>query len=284
MTFGGISRRGMLQVLAGGAVYAVAPAQATETRIARLIEDAKAWATVGQRIDFISRALLGTTYKGYTLVGGPEQAEKFVVRDDAFDCVTFCETVLAAALARDIGGFEQELRNIRYHNGVVSWRERNHYFFEWSRHNVENGLCRPITVDGSVTVNKTVFWHRDLGRRKFQMTAIPRAKFLAGRQQLASGDIVGFVTMRADLDYFHVGFVTFGNKGELMLRHASRSHHRVLDERMDAFTAFNRVRFVTLLRPLEPAAQPLVSSVKTDDTLVTNAIGNAGSAPAQGRP
>jgi len=280
MTFGAISRRGMLQVLAGGAVYAAMPAGAVESRIGKLIHDSKAWATVGQRIGFISRALLGTTYKGYTLVGGPERAERFVMRDDAFDCVTFCETVLAASLAHDIGDFEQALRNIRYHNGVVSWRARNHYYYEWSQHNVENKTCRPVALDGAITFNKTVYWHRDLGRRKFQMSVIPRAKFLAGRQQLATGDLVGFVTTRPNLDYFHIGFVAFGDKGELLLRHASRSRHRVLDESMESFTAYNRVRYVTLLRPQEPVTPSLAPSAKVDDAAITNSIGQAGAPPA----
>jgi hypothetical protein len=38
------------------------------------------------------------------------------------------------------------------------------------------------------------------------------------------------------------------------LRHAALSRHRVLDERMDGFVAQNRVRYVTLLRPEQPAA------------------------------
>jgi hypothetical protein len=243
----------MLQMLAGGAALAAAPSWAGEVRIARLIEDAKARATIAQRIDFISHALLGTTYKGYTLVGGPRRAEQFVLRDDAFDCVTFCETVLAAAIAHDMAEFERALRTIRYHNGTVSWRERNHYFFEWSQHNIENKTCRAIVMDGAVPLHKTVYWHRDLGRRTFVMRAIPRATFLANRQQLANGDIVGFVTQRPNLDYFHIGFVALSDNGELLLRHASRKHHRVLDERMDRFTAVNRVRYVTLLRPEEPA-------------------------------
>ena len=93
-------------------------------------------------IDFIAAALRGTRYRGYTLIGGPRRPEKFVVRDDAFDCVTFCETVLAAARASNLDEFETALRTIRYHNGVVAWRERNHYFFEWGQHNVENKTCR----------------------------------------------------------------------------------------------------------------------------------------------
>ena len=244
----------MLQILAGGAAFAVAPGEAGEARIGRLIGEAKALPTVAQRIDFISRALRGTAYQGYTLSGGPRRAERFVVRDDAFDCVTFCETVLAASIAHDVGEFEQVLRAIRYHNGVVSWRARNHYFFEWGRHNIENKTCRAIAMDGAVALDKTVYWHRDLGRRRFAMTVIPRATFLANRSQLANGDIVGFVTLRPNLDYFHIGFIAFGDNGELLLRHASRSRHRVLDERMERFAAINRVRYVTLLRPLEAKA------------------------------
>ncbi len=55
------------------------------------------------------------------------------------------------------------------------------------------------------------------------MTVIPRATLLANKRQLANGDIVGFVTRRPNLDYFHAGFVAFGDNGELLLRHASQS-------------------------------------------------------------
>lgn len=251
----GLSRRHILRILAGGAALAAGGSSlAGEARIGRLIGEAKQLPTIAQRIDFIASALRGTKYREYTLIGGPRRAEKFVVRDDAFDCVTFCETVLAAAIARDIGEFEPALREIRYHNGIVEWRERNHYFFEWSRHNIENKTCRAILLDGSVEIEKTVYWHRALGKRRFSMAVIPRATMLANKSKLANGDIVGFVTHRPNLDYFHVGFVAFGRDGELLLRHASQSRHRVLDERMDRFVAINRVRYVTLLRPEEPAA------------------------------
>ena len=250
------SRRHMLQILAGGAVLAAGcrPSLAGDARIGRLIGEAKALPTIAQRIDFISRALRGTAYREYTLIGGPKRAEKFVVRDDAFDCVTFCETVLAAANARDLGEFAQALRTIRYHNGKVTWRERNHYFFEWGQHNIENKTCRAIVLDGAVELIKTVSWHRELGRRRFAMTVIPRAALLASKAQLANGDIIGFVTPRPDMDFFHVGFVAIGGGGELLLRHASQSRHRVLDESLERFLATYRVRYVTLLRPQEAAA------------------------------
>jgi hypothetical protein len=251
-----LNRRDILQILAGGAAYAGLgePVGAGEARIAVLIEAAQVLPTVAQRIDFIASALRGATYRSYTLIGGPRQPEKFVARDDGFDCVTFCETVLAAATARDLGQFESNLRAVRYRNGVVAWRERNHYFFDWSQHNIENKTCRAIAMEGAVELEKSVYWHPELGRRRFFMSVIPRATLLANKSKLAAGDIIGFVTVRPNLDYFHVGFIAFGKTGELLLRHASLSRHRVLDERMDRFCAVNRVRYVTLLRAEEPTA------------------------------
>lgn len=244
------SRRRVLQLLAGGAACAVTPAFAGEARIDTLMAAARG--TISERIDFISRGLIGTAYRGFTLIGGPHAAEQFVMRDDCFDCVTFCETVLAAAIARTPAAFAPVLRAIRYHHGVVNWYARNHYFFEWSLHNTDNGTCRAVPMEGAVDIDKTVYWHKALGRRRFVISAIPRERFLANRHMLLPGDIVGFVTERPNLDYFHVGFVAFGADGEWLLRHAAKSRHRVLDESMERFVAHNRVRYVTLLRPLEP--------------------------------
>ena len=95
------NRRDILRLIAGGATLTagITRASATEARIGRLIDEAHTKGTISQRLDFISSALRGTRYQGYTLVGGPKRPEQFVVRDDAFDCVTFCEIVLAAARA-----------------------------------------------------------------------------------------------------------------------------------------------------------------------------------------
>jgi hypothetical protein len=250
------SRRNILQWLAGGAVWAfgAAPAFAGEKRIERLIHEARSLATMSQRIDFISAALRGTRYQGYTLIGGPRRPEQFVPRDDAFDCVTYCETVLAAARAQDIGTFENALQNIRYRHGLVNWYERNHYFFEWCERNVENKICRWLDMAGAVEITKTVDSQKGLSKRRFAMRVIPHAVFLANAGKLATGDIVGFVSRRPDLDYFHCGFVVAAPKGSLLLRHAAESRHHVLDERMDRFLARYSVRYVTVLRPEELAA------------------------------
>ena len=204
-------------------------------------------------MDFISRALLGVRYQANTLIGGPRRPERFVVRDDAFDCVTFCEFVLAAAIARDYREFETVLRTIRYEHGKVVWAERNHYFAEWCRRAVENGICGPVAMADAVTIDKTVHWGNQ-GLRQVSIAGIPSASLLASGELLANGDIIGFLSRRPNLDFFHTGLVIFEDDGALMLRSAAQSRRRVVDEPLARFLAANNVQHVTLLRALEKPA------------------------------
>jgi hypothetical protein len=251
-----VSRRHFFFLIGGGAVLAAGTRSvaAAETRIGRLIVESRGKGTISQKIDFISSALRGTRYQSDTLIGGPWRSEKFVVRDDAFDCVTFCETVLAASIATNRSEFDSVLRTVRYHNGIVAWGERNHYFFEWCQHNVENNTCRWIPIVGAVDIEKTVDSQKGISKRRFAMRVIPSSVFLANRNKLERGDIVGFVSRQPNLDFFHTGFIAFGKTGALLLRHASKSRHRVLDERIEQFVTANGVRYVSLLRPQEPRA------------------------------
>ena len=240
-----------LPFLAGGSLARARDGQT----IARLIAESRKEPLISQRIEFISRSLLGVRYQSNTLIGGPRSKEVFVVRDDAFDCVTFCEVVLSAASARDLKEFEAALLRIRYENGQVKWEERNHYFGQWSQRAIENKICKPVLMEPSITIDKTVNW-KNLGKRQVSLVGIPRATLLANRNLLVSGDVIGFVSKRSSLDFYHTGLVAFGKGGELLLRHASRSRRRILDERMDAFVAFNRVQYVSLLRAADPEPAP----------------------------
>ena len=262
------SRRGLLKLLASLPLLAAGGGHGVAeiaSRLGRLIEEAQAHSAIAQRIQHISRALLGTKYAAHTLIGGPKRPEVFVVREDAFDCVTYCEVVLAAALARDLTGFAPALRQIRYHRGDVGWRERNHYFADWCERNVANKLCRFVTIDGMTTISKASNSEPAFGRREWTLEVIPHAVLLSSSWLLEPGDIVGFVSRRANLDYSHTGFVTFGmDRSELLLRHASSTRRRVIDEKMERFIATNGVRYVTVLRPQErPAPQNSSRNIPT---------------------
>jgi hypothetical protein len=236
-------------MLAAGAAFAATKSALIE----RLIGESQTLPSVSRRMDFISGRLLGIRYQADTLIGGPNHPEKFVVRDDAFDCVTFCEVVLAAAIAHNLEEFETSLRRIRYDHGTVQYDHRNHYFADWCKRNIENGICRPVAIEPSVVIDKTVTWHREFGRHQVSMVAISKETLLASAKLLAPGDIIGFASRRAGLDYYHTGLVAFGRNGELLLRNASQSRGRVVEDKMALFVTANPVKFVTLLRAAESA-------------------------------
>jgi hypothetical protein len=248
------TRRHVLGLMAGSPLLAVqghAALAAKTALIERLIQEARPLPSVSQRIDFISGKLLGVRYQADTLIGGPKHQERFVVRDDAFDCVTFCEVVLAAAIARDLEEFETSLRRIRYDHGNVQYDQRNHYFADWCKRNIDNGICRPVAIEPSIVIDKIVTWHREFGRRQVSIVAVSKETLLQKAKLLAPGDIIGFTSRRADLDFFHTGIIAFGKSGELLLRNASQSRGRVMDDRMTTFVTVNPVTYVTLLRAAE---------------------------------
>jgi hypothetical protein len=248
------TRRHILRLMAGVPLLAAGADLAWAAKAAlieRLIEEARALPKISQRVDFISGKLLGIRYHANTLIGGPKHPERFVVRDDAIDCVTFCEVVLAAAIARDLGEFETSLRRIRYDHGNVQYDRRNHYFADWCKRNVENGICQPVAIEPSVVIDKTVTWHREFGKRQVSMVAVAKSTLMDNAKVLAAGDIIGFTSRRANLDFFHTGLIAFGKGGELLLRHASQSRGRAVEEKMAAFVTANPVKYVTLLRAAE---------------------------------
>ncbi|WP_229266491.1 N-acetylmuramoyl-L-alanine amidase-like domain-containing protein [Leptospira sp. severe_002] len=250
-----IARRHLLKLLAAAPLSAASgEAWSAIPRVTRLMEDAKPLPKISERIDFIARGLMGTRYQGYTLIGSATKPEEMVVRDDAFDCVTFCEVVLAAAAARNRAEFEPELKKIRYLDGKVDWRARNHYWADWCQRNIDNKSCRPVMIGEPLKVFKDVNSEPAVGRRKFVLETIPGERLVANAKLLSPGDIVGFVSRRPDLDYFHTGFIAFGKRGELLARHASRSHRRVVEERIEDFMTANGTRSVTILRPAETTA------------------------------
>ena len=247
------TRRMFLRLLAGAPLIAASMrSEAREPVIPRLIRQARAHKNVSDRIEFISRALLGTPYQANTLIGGPRQKEQFVLRDDAFDCVTYCEAVLAAANVNDYSQYQELLRRIRYVQGEVRWPERNHDFAQWSRRSVENKICRPVVIAPAATVEKTLNGD-GLGTRRYAISAVATPALMTNRKILQAGDVIGFVSRRSELDFFHTGFIAFDRRGALMLRHASRTRGKVVDDDMASFVAATGVKYVTLLRAEEMA-------------------------------
>jgi hypothetical protein len=158
-----------------------------------------------------------------------------LIRFDAFDCVTFVETVLA-------DGDLDKLNAIRYKNGQIDFIKRNHFIeLDWLRNNnnlVENvsnqyGKIKIRTttinkqnwfkqvhnIDTKIpvqTVNLEYIPYSDLTEIKNKETLL--VLFVIDNQKIR--DKIG-----TDLAVLHMGFLLPNGK----LRHASRQQGRVVD-------------------------------------------------------
>lgn len=100
------------------------------------------------RIAAISEYFLDADYLLFPL--GEGEGGKFnqlpLYRTDAFDCVTYVETVLALAHASDLEQFKENMLNIRYQCGNPSFVTRNHFTsVDWNKNNTHNGYVKDIT-------------------------------------------------------------------------------------------------------------------------------------------
>src|SRR5262244_1836918 len=118
------------------------PRPLSRQRVERLLSYVRSSRSAGRRIEILSRHFLGQPYEINPLIGSAETPEVFTVSLDAFDCVTYVETVLALTLASDPGQFTEWLRKIRYRDGRIMWEGRNHYMTGWIRSNVRAGTLR----------------------------------------------------------------------------------------------------------------------------------------------
>lgn len=205
-----------------------------------------------ERMGLLSARLLGRPYVTAPLVGSSALPERMVCRLDGFDCVTFAESVLALASCRRPGEFPRRLAALRYLDGEVAWRARNHYMSWWLERNAAAGLLSPLLPGALVrearprALSALPGW--PIEERVVSYLPSERAALLDGTAR--TGDVVCFVSTRSDLDTFHVGLLVQGDV--VGLRHAARSRGSVVQEPLAAFLSREETPGMMLARPLEP--------------------------------
>ncbi len=208
------------------------------------------------RFDLITRELMERPYLADSLVGGPEEPEQVVTRLDAFDCVTFCDVVYALAGASSPESFHARIVALRYHHGEVGWRSRNHYTHSWLERNVGARLLTPLLLGlwrerGAPRTLNVVPGYPSVS---WQPRFLPWTRRASLEACARTGDWVGFISNRGNLDTFHVGVLVID--GELCVRHASRSRGRVIQEPLTTCMADWEVPGLLLARPLPPSPAP----------------------------
>jgi len=213
---------------------------------------------VAVRVDSISRQFLGRPYVTNPLIGSADTPEVFIAGMDGirsgFDCVTYMETVLARANARNAKDYASFLRRIRYESGRVDWKRRNHYMTNWIRNNARAGLVQPLNFGtASIPKQRQLNIVPGLPPQKQRFSCVPKRRLGQIARNIQSGDVIFFASTRPHLDVYHCGIVI--RDGErLLMRHASRSQGGVVEQDLSTFLKANRMAGIILARPVEPAS------------------------------
>jgi hypothetical protein len=177
------------------------------------------------------------------------------------DCMTYVENVEALRRSNSYDEFVNNLRLVRYKEGRIDFRSRNHFFLNWPISNA------PLIVDVTRIVGDAatarVTKQLNAPRHKPRIPGIPIVEvpldYIPGHRideavvdRLQTGDYAGLYTDRIGLDVTHVGIVI--KKGaRTFFRHASDERHlrRVVDA--DFVSFFSRQRGLVVLRPVARA-------------------------------
>ena len=195
----------------------------------------------GDRIVAISVHFLDRPYLANTLVGGPDEAERLVVALNGFDCFTLLDAIEALRRSTQPEDFPDQLRLVRYRDGVVSYRGRRHFFSDWAafENSAITDLTSAVGQGHAVKVMKQLnrksdgtLWLPGIAVTSREIVYIPTSAITDHMlSSLLSGDYVGIYSERAGLDVSHTGLIV-KTDGSVWLRHASSrpGSERVVDE------------------------------------------------------
>jgi len=209
--------------------------------------------STAELVVLVGKFFMETPYLASSLEFEPEN---LVINLRELDCTTYAENCLA--IANSLKGsnptFEQftnELRNIRYRNGIIEgYLSRLHYFSDWIYENDKKGLVKqvskgiantpyPLDVnfmsshpDSYKQLKSTPALVPIMAKKEKQisnrkMFFIPKNKLPDFEEKLQEGDIVGITTSIKGLDIIHVGIVVKKNACTHLM-HASSKAEKVI--------------------------------------------------------
>ncbi len=213
----------------------------SEAELDSFMRQASMLGDIGEKVEFISRQFLGTAYRESTLVGAIDTEEVLVINLEEVDCFTLLDYVEAMRISSSFAGFENNVAEVRYREGRVSFSTRNHFFTDWREYNAGRIDDATQSVGGIKTekVVKILNISEDglqllpgIEPRMREICFVPsHALDEAAVGRLETGDYVGIYSRRKGLDASHAGIV-IKTAGSVYLRHASSTEGRrkVIDE------------------------------------------------------
>jgi len=173
------------------------------------------------------------------------------------DCLTYVEEVYALALAPNHARFGETLQRIRYKDGQIAYRWRNHYTVSdwlpanaWFLHDVTEEVGAGQTCTMTKTISRAAFFAKkgltqfhDIPDEVCTTRYIPRngVKHVAGK--LHTGDMIIFIISTPGIIAGHVGIIRIEH-GIAYAQHASLSAKKVVTIPLAEYLQRAPARFV----------------------------------------
>ncbi len=221
--------------------------QMTKQEIAKLLyQMSTSDQTVTQKINYFSERFLTTPYNLTCVGDGPYTLLETwpLVNFKETNCMSLCEHVLALSISDSWDNFFNNLQHIRYRDGLIGMRTRNHYTMadwlpqnQWLLQDVSRKVAGEYTKQVTRTISHRNFFKqkgitdmRDvLPDRTITIDYIPLDKVLTVQENIRNGDI-GAILFAHMLDIFSAHmFIIIEKNGEKFVREASMSAMTTLD-------------------------------------------------------
>ncbi len=208
--------------------------------------------TITEKMNYYSQYFLGTPY-AFTCVGDGEYAlyEPYpLVNFDSTNCMAYCEHVLALSISDSWDNFFNNLQQIRYKDGMIGMRTRNHYTMgdwlpenNWLLEDVSRKVGGSHTKTVTRTISHTKFFQgkgiTDLRHVKpdYEMTIdyIPKEVILDVKGNLRNGDIGALIfANKTDIFSAHMWMVMEVN-GQIIIRESTTRGMTTFDTPYEAW-------------------------------------------------
>lgn len=196
--------------------------------------------TITERMNYFSEMFLGMPYDLTCTGDGPYALYETrpLVNFDQTNCMVFCEHVLALSISDSWDNFFNNLQHIRYKDGIIGMRTRNHYTMadwlpenSWLLEDVSRKVGRQYTQTVTRTISHEKFFKNkginDLRYvkpdREITIDYFPKEHLLKIQKNLRTGDILALIFAEKD-DIFSAHMLMIAEKNrQLLIRESSNS-------------------------------------------------------------
>ncbi|MBW6458451.1 MAG: DUF1460 domain-containing protein [FCB group bacterium] len=208
--------------------------------------------SVTDRIRLYSEMFLGTPYSWTATGDGPYALLETwpLVSFDSTNCMVYCEHVLALSVSDSWDHFFNNLQQIRYKDGIIGMKTRNHYTMAdwlpenaWLLDDVSRKVGGEYTASMTRTISHDTFFRgkgmTDLRYikpdRRITVEYVPMEHLDKVKANIRNGDIVAMLfAKREDIFSAHMLMIV-EKEGKLYFREASTSNYSTFETEYDAW-------------------------------------------------